>query len=280
MRVAAFTLSACMLATSAFAQGIYSTRDNPTPPLARPQAPQQQPGLPDPRQLYAPQIPSNTRGMLTPAPARPQFQSPQTRGVPFGRASAEAVAPVPRGPRSTAAAPVDDIDAGELDFLTDSGIISEELPPPVETTSEPAAPQITLYEEEDPSNPVRAVRLRALHKVTAKVEELEVALEEPVRFGQLAITPRSCRVAEAEFQPDSAAMVEVIEFPSRRYDVAQVTDGVVMGDVPAWQQPRTEQGKPIFSGWMFSSSPSINGLEHPVYDVRLVGCVLANEQGN
>ena len=34
------------------------------------------------------------------------------------------------------------------------------------------------------------------------------------------------------------------------------------------------QGEPrqIFRGWMFASSPSVNGLQHPIYDAWVVGC--------
>ena len=278
MRTAALSIGICLLTSPVLAQGIYSTHENPQPPLAQPQ---QRP-LPNPNQLYAPQIPADARGLLTPAPARPRVQSPQTRGVPFGRASAEALAPVPRGPRASAAAPIDEIDAGELDFLTDAGIVSEDLPPPVETTSKAKEPEITTYQEEDPSNPVQAVRLRALHKVTANVAVLDVPLETPVCFGQLAITPRACRISEAEFQPEMAAMVEVLEYPHQRYDVASASEGLVVADAPtpAWQQPAAPQGKPIFSGWVFASSPSINGLEHPVYDISLVKCLHAGELNN
>jgi len=28
----------------------------------------------------------------------------------------------------------------------------------------------------------------------------------------------------------------------------------------------------VFSGWMFSSSPAISALEHPVYDITLLAC--------
>ena len=28
----------------------------------------------------------------------------------------------------------------------------------------------------------------------------------------------------------------------------------------------------IFSGWMFASSPAVNALEHPVYDVTVLAC--------
>ena len=28
----------------------------------------------------------------------------------------------------------------------------------------------------------------------------------------------------------------------------------------------------LFSGWMFASSPALSALEHPVYDVWVIGC--------
>lgn len=32
------------------------------------------------------------------------------------------------------------------------------------------------------------------------------------------------------------------------------------------------EGKEVFSGWMFASSPALNALEHPVYDVWVIDC--------
>ncbi len=28
----------------------------------------------------------------------------------------------------------------------------------------------------------------------------------------------------------------------------------------------------VFSGWMFSSNPALSAMEHPVYDVWVIGC--------
>ena len=28
----------------------------------------------------------------------------------------------------------------------------------------------------------------------------------------------------------------------------------------------------IFKGWIFASSPALNAMEHPVYDVSLISC--------
>ena len=30
--------------------------------------------------------------------------------------------------------------------------------------------------------------------------------------------------------------------------------------------------KQVFSGWMHASSPSLNGLQHPLYDVWVISC--------
>lgn len=90
--------------------------------------------------------------------------------------------------------------------------------------------------------------LRALDKVTAKVEEIEVQTEKPYKFGTIVITVHSCRVTPPEEAPESAAFIEVTEF----------------------KPGQTET--PVFKGWMFASSPALSAMEHPVYDLWITGC--------
>ena len=33
-------------------------------------------------------------------------------------------------------------------------------------------------------------------------------------------------------------------------------------------------GEPLFTGWMFASTPSLNALEHPTYDVWVIDCTM------
>jgi hypothetical protein len=33
--------------------------------------------------------------------------------------------------------------------------------------------------------------------------------------------------------------------------------------------------KQVFKGWMFSSTPELNPLQHPVYDAWLIACMAA-----
>ena len=90
--------------------------------------------------------------------------------------------------------------------------------------------------------------LRALDKVTARVEEIEVQTEKPYKFGTIFITVHSCRTTTPEETPESAAFMEMTEFKSGQTEAT------------------------VFKGWMFASSPALSAMEHPVYDVWLIGC--------
>jgi len=92
------------------------------------------------------------------------------------------------------------------------------------------------------------VVLRALDKITARVEEIELPVERPLKFGTIIITAHSCRTTPPEETPESAAFLEVTEIKAG------------------------EGETPVFRGWMFSSSPALSGMEHPVYDLWVTGC--------
>lgn len=94
--------------------------------------------------------------------------------------------------------------------------------------------------------------LRGLDKITARVMRLEVAVGDAVEFGTLSITVRACRSTTPEQRPDNAAFLEVV-------------------DEPPGEDPRS-----AFSGWMFSSSPSVSAMDHAVYDVWVVRCADAD----
>ena len=94
----------------------------------------------------------------------------------------------------------------------------------------------------------RAV-LQGLDKVTARVSEIEAALDEPVRFGTLEIRVRTCHRTPPEEPPESTAFLEIKEL---RPD----------------ESPRV-----VYEGWMFASTPGLNALEHPVYDVWVLECI-------
>ncbi|MEX1036832.1 MAG: DUF2155 domain-containing protein [Sneathiella sp.] len=95
------------------------------------------------------------------------------------------------------------------------------------------------------------VVLRALDKVTARTEDLFVSIDETVMFGSLAIRPRKCLKRPPEETPETSTFLEITE----------IHDGV--------------EGPRLFNGWMFASSPAINALEHPVYDVWVIDCKIS-----
>lgn len=93
------------------------------------------------------------------------------------------------------------------------------------------------------------VVLHGFDKITARVSELRVPINQPVRFGTLDIVARFCAKRPPEEPPEVTAFLEI--------------DDIQGGD----------KAKRIFTGWMFASSPSLSALEHAVYDVWVINCI-------
>jgi hypothetical protein len=90
--------------------------------------------------------------------------------------------------------------------------------------------------------------LQGLDKVTARISTIDAPIDDRIRFGTLSIVVRHCRKTPPEEPPETTAFLEV-------------------DDVKPGEQPVR-----LFSGWMFASSPALSALEHPVYDVWVIGC--------
>ncbi|WP_374634912.1 DUF2155 domain-containing protein [Ferrovibrio sp.] len=117
--------------------------------------------------------------------------------------------------------------------------------------SSPAFAQSGVPAQALPSNPLPIAVLQGLDKITARITTFDAALDQTVNFGRLQITVRACRKRPPEYPPENAAYLEIVE---------QVT-----GSAPVQR----------FQGWMFASSPALNALEHPVYDVWVIDCKAA-----
>ena len=87
-----------------------------------------------------------------------------------------------------------------------------------------------------------------LDKITGRIISFEVATNETVQFGSLQITERACYTRPATEAPQTITFAEVDEIDAKKKYTR------------------------IFSGWMFASSPGLNGIEHPVYDIWLTDC--------
>jgi hypothetical protein len=91
--------------------------------------------------------------------------------------------------------------------------------------------------------------LQGLDKITARVSELPIQNGQTVQFGSLVIRVSACNRRPPEEPPEATAFVEI-------------------GD--GKQTPP----KLLFRGWMFASSPAVSAFEHPVYDVRVLRCLV------
>ena len=97
---------------------------------------------------------------------------------------------------------------------------------------------------------LNTAQFKALDKITARIKKLDINVNEEQDLGTLIIKLKSCQNRPPDYQPDSAAFIEI-------YDKMNLNDN--------------DTGL-IFSGWMFSSSPALSALEHPVYDISLISC--------
>jgi hypothetical protein len=95
----------------------------------------------------------------------------------------------------------------------------------------------------------RMVVLRGLDKVTGRAIDINAPAGVPVNFGTLIMTARFCYTVPPEEPPETTAFLQIDEAAKRG-----------------------EPAKRLFSGWMFASTPALNALEHPVYDVWVITC--------
>jgi hypothetical protein len=92
--------------------------------------------------------------------------------------------------------------------------------------------------------------LRTIDKVSARTSTFEVPVDKTVKFGSsLFIKARACRQASPMEKHESAAFLQIWE-----------------------RKPDEEKSSWVFSGWMFSSNPSLSAMDHPVYDVWVIDC--------
>lgn len=87
-----------------------------------------------------------------------------------------------------------------------------------------------------------------LDKITGKTTFFKVKIGEKYDFGNLELIPRACYTSVGEDTRGATVFVEITE------------------------NQRKSESKRIFNGWMFASSPALNSLDHPIYDIWTTGC--------
>ena len=95
--------------------------------------------------------------------------------------------------------------------------------------------------------------IQGLDKITARIQTFEVDVGETHKFGVLDIFVERCVFSKPIFKPESLAFIKIKDNSDRLSEVK-------------------------FSGWMFASSPALNALENPVYDVSILACKKVDKQ--
>jgi len=107
------------------------------------------------------------------------------------------------------------------------------------------------------SEQIPGALLRGLDKITARITTFTVPIDQEVRFGTLRIIAHTCLKRPPEETPEVAVFLEIDE-----------------------ERPGVAGRLPLFSGWMFASSPALSALEHPVYDVWVIDCSTASDDSD
>jgi len=95
----------------------------------------------------------------------------------------------------------------------------------------------------------KSINMLGLDKITAKTSEINIRIGETKKFGLLEIKAIKCGKVNSTNDIYETAYIQV-------KDTSDNSNEKVF----------------VFNGWIFSSSPSFRPIDHPVYDLWLVGC--------
>ena len=115
---------------------------------------------------------------------------------------------------------------------------------------------ITLNKSDDISSEPKSLKddkvyinLTALDKITAKTSSIKLAIGDKKIFGSLEIQALKCQLSESSDTSDAVAYIQVKDLSAK--DNNQVF---------------------LFNGWTFASSPTLQSIDHPIYDLWITGC--------
>ena len=93
------------------------------------------------------------------------------------------------------------------------------------------------------------IEIQILDKVNSKSSLLKIKIGEEKKFKNLKIKTLKCKNSEFDDNPEVTAYLQVKDSTNQNKDEVFV-----------------------FNGWTFSSGPTINPFDHPVYDIWLIAC--------
>ena len=115
---------------------------------------------------------------------------------------------------------------------------------------------VSLEKKEKVSNVLKTskndkiyVNLKTLDKITAKTSDIKLVVGEKFLFGPLEIKVLKCQYSEVENIADTVAYLQVKDLSTKDND--QVF---------------------LFNGWTFKSSPTLQSIDHPIYDLWVMSC--------
>lgn len=115
---------------------------------------------------------------------------------------------------------------------------------------------ITLNKSDDISSEPKSLKddkvyinLTALDKITAKTSSIKLAIGDKKIFGSLEIQALKCQLSEGSDTSDAVAYIQVKDLSAK--DNNQVF---------------------LFNGWTFASSPTLQSIDHPIYDLWITSC--------
>jgi len=91
--------------------------------------------------------------------------------------------------------------------------------------------------------------IKILDKISSKNELIKLTNNEEYTYKDLSIKSIKCSESEFDDNPEIKAYIQVKDLTKKDRNNVYV-----------------------FNNWMFSSSPSIEPFDHPVYDIWLVNC--------
>jgi hypothetical protein len=175
---------------------------------------------------------------VTPPPAQAPAQNPETAPAVPG-------APTAGAPAQGATATPGQTTPGQTTpgQTTPGQATTGQATPPADGSAPPTytpAPAVPVVWQ-----PEGAATLQILDKVDAQANTVTVKVGASTQVGALTIAVRACDVTNKDEKQDATAFLDITD-----------------------SHPDT----PGFHGWMLESDPSISMLQHPIYDVRVVGC--------
>jgi hypothetical protein len=96
-----------------------------------------------------------------------------------------------------------------------------------------------------------------LNKRNGLSRDLTLRPGQAIRVGDVIVRLRACEVTAP-------------------WEVQQLTGAFVQLDV---REPRSDRFRRVFSGWLYKETPSLNVVEHPIYDVWPKSCAMTHPAG-